>query len=46
MAECYAGQNSEEEDVSADQEDVIDLEDYIISLNEEEWAYKNKVKCL
>ena len=46
MAECYAGQDSEEEDVSTDQEGVIDLEDYIISLNEQEWAYKNKVKCL
>ena len=46
MSECYAGEDSEEEDVSADQEGVIDLEDYIISLNEEEWAYKNKVKCL
>ena len=46
MSECYAGVDSEEEDVSADKEGVIDLEDYIISLNEEEWAYKNKVKCL
>ena len=46
MSECYAGVDSEEEDVRADQEGVIDLEDYIISVNEEEWAYKNKVKCL
>ena len=46
MAECYAGVDSEEEEVSVDQEGVIDLEDYIISLNGEEWAYKDKVKCL
>ena len=46
MAECYAGVDSEEEKVSADQEGVIDLEDNIISLNEEEWACKDKVKCL
>ena len=46
MAEYYAGVDSEEEEVSTDQEGVIDLEDYIISLNEEEWAYKDKVKCL
>ena len=46
MSECYAGEDSEEEDVNTDQEGVIDLEDYIISLNEEKWAYKNKVKCL
>ena len=46
MSECYSGVDSGEEDVRADQEGVIDLEDYIISFNEEEWAYKNKVKCL
>ena len=45
MSECYAELDSEEEDVSADEEGVIDLEDYIISLNEEEWPYKNKIKC-
>ena len=26
MSECYAGEDSEEEDVSTDQEGVIDLE--------------------
>ena len=46
MSECYAEEDSEEEDVSTDEEGVIDLEDYIISLNKEEWAYKNKIKCL
>ena len=46
MSECYGELDSEEEDVSADKEGVIDLEDYIISLNEEEWPYKNKIKCL
>ena len=46
MSECYAELDSEEEDVSADEEGVIDLEDYIILLNEEEWPYKNKIKCL
>ena len=35
--------DSEEEEVSTDQEGVIDLEDYIILLNKEEWAYKDKV---
>ena len=46
MKECYDGVDSEEEEVSDDQEGVIDLEDYIISLNKEDWAYKDKVKCL
>ena len=31
MSECYAKLDSEEEDVSTDEEGVIDLEDYIIS---------------
>ena len=46
MKECYDGVDSEEEEVSDDQEGVIDLEDYIIALNEEDWAYKDSFKCL
>ena len=46
MSECYAELDSEEKDVSADEEGEIDLEDYIILLNKEEWPYKNKIKCL
>ena len=46
MEECYDGVNSEEEEVNDDQEGVIDLEDYIIGLNEEDWAYKDSFKCL
>ena len=46
MEECYDGVDSEEEEVNDDQEGVIDLEDYIIVLNEEDWAYKDSFKCL
>ena len=46
MKECYDEVDSEEEEVSNDQERVIDLEDYIILLKEEDWAYKDKLKCL
>ena len=46
MEECHLGVDSEEEEVDDDQEGVIDLEDYIIELNDEDWAYKHSFKCL
>ena len=46
MEECYDWVDSEEEEMNDDQEGVIDLEDYIITLNKEDWVYKDSFKCL
>ena len=46
IKECYDGVDSEEEEVSNDQEGVIDLEDYIVELQKDkEWVKKHHL-CL
>ena len=46
IKECYDGVDSEEEEVSDDQEGVIDLEDYIVELQKDkEWVKKHHL-CL